>query len=143
MTRHSVLPDLTLRIETALVDHLIQDPGVRTVLGDPPRLFVNWPRRAPFPYAVIDRHEQKPLRASGSASWEHRIDLAVYTRHGGRAEARDCLGALQAAFEAAPLIVERAHIVLAHVVYADIMRTANLNAFRGLMRLRLVTEADQ
>ena len=142
MTAPSVLPDLSLRIETGLINQLTDDDDVQALFGTPARLYSQWPRRAPYPFGVIDRHQQAPLPASGVRSFEHRIDLAVFSRHGGRAEARDCLGACQAAFEAVPFSIEGAHTILAHIVYADTMRTQSFNMFRGIMRVRMITEAS-
>ena len=142
MTFQTALPNVAVRIETALVDQLAADPNVRELFGTPARLYAHWPTRAPYPFAVIDRHQQTPLPASGTSSFEHRIDLAVFSRHGGRSEARDCLGALQAAFEAERFSVEGVNTILAHIVYADAMRTQSFAMFRGVLRVRMITEAS-
>lgn len=127
-------------LERALVDGLSVRADVQAVLGTPARLYARPTGRPAYPYAVIDRHRIDLHGDSTGQATEHRIDLAVFTRHGGRAEARDALGQLRLAFEGLSLAPEGQRIILAHTVYADTMRTAQLTAFRGLMRLRILME---
>ena len=116
------------------------DAGVRAVFGDPPRVFDDETRRAAYPYAVIERHEATPAGASLYEVIEHRITLSTRSRESGRAEALKAVGALRAAIETAELAPSGQNVVLAHVVYADVMRANDLRAFRGLIRVRIVSE---
>ena len=71
---------------------------------------------------------------------DYRLTLSTASRHGGRAFALQLVGALRAALETTPLQVAGQTVVLQQVVYADVMRTADLRRFRGLVRLRIISE---
>ncbi len=128
-------------LEEALVGGLAAQPEVQSVLGHPARLYARRPGRPAYPYGLVERHSVQPLAAGDGAATEHRIDIALFTRHGGRADARDALAVLRGAFETLHLLPEGRRVILAHTVYADTMRTAQLTAFRGLMRVRILMEA--
>ena len=54
--------------------------------------------------------------------------------------AKECLSALRAAVESADWAVEGQHVVLSQVIFADAMRTPDKRAFRGVVRIRIISE---
>ncbi len=125
----------------AVLEALRSDADVQAVLGNPARLFDDETRGSAFPYAVLERHEQFSADASLVAGAEHRLSFATYSRYGGRIEAKQVLGALRAATDRMDLSLSGQRVVLAHVVYCDAMRTRNRQSFRGVLRVRVITEA--
>lgn len=122
------------------MDLLRADPGVQSVFGVPARVFDAESEDPLFPHALIERHETLPAGASLVDGIEHRITLACYSRDDGVRGAKTCLAALRTAVEGAVWAVEGRAIVLSQVIYADAMRTADRRAFRGVVRIRIISE---
>ena len=127
-------------VQAALMASLRADADVQSVFGTPARVFDVESEAPLYPYALIERHETSPAGASLVEGIEHRITLACYSRDYGVCGAKACLSALRAAVERAGWAVAGRHVVLAQVVYADAMRTADKRAFRGLVRIRIISE---
>ena len=134
-------PDAEAAFATALLAGLRDDPDLRALLGTPPRLFDGETEAPAYPFALLERHEATPADASRVAATEHRLTLSVRTREAGRAGAMAALGVLRRAVDGLDLRLQGQRVVLLHVVYADVLRTQDLRAFRGLLRVRAVTEA--
>jgi len=124
----------------AVLDVVRSDAGVREIFGNPPRVFDDETRQAEFPYADVATHEVRPADSSEIPGAEHRISFGVLTRHGGRAEAKEGIGAIRAAIETADISPEGQRVVLAHAVYSDVVRRGDKRAFRGLLRFKIITE---
>lgn len=140
----SALPILAARAEAdvaaALLALLKADASVREAFGTPPRIFDNESPLPAFPFLQLDRHEVEPADASCVAGHVHRLTLVVSSRHGGRVEARALVGRIRRAVEETPVVLEGQTVVLQQVVYSDVLRTGDLSAFRGLVRIRIITE---
>ncbi len=140
MSADGFLPTAESDLLTALVAALKTDVGVQSVFGSPARVFEDEPLRPAYPHAFVNAHE---VTSSGSVLSDgavHRVTLVVRSRHGGRAEAREALGVLRDAIERATFSLSGQRVVLALAVYSDVMRSRNLRSFRGLLRLRIITE---
>lgn len=127
-------------VGAALMALLRADEGVKAVFGTPARVFDAESEEPLFPHALLERHEVTPAGAALVSGAEHRISLAVYTREDGVRGAKAAVAALREAVEGASWSVPGVHVVLAHVVYGDVMRTADRRAFRGLIRIRIISE---
>lgn len=127
-------------LAAAVLEALRADPDVQAVLGSPARLYDDETRGPAFPYAVLERHERYASDAQGVCGAEHRLSFATYSRYGGRTEAREVLGALRVAVGRLSADLSDQRIVLAHVTYSDAMRTRDLRSFRGVLRVRILTE---
>ena len=126
----------------ALLDTLRADAGVQNIFGNPARIFDGETERPAYPYAEIASAELTGLENPQTPAGEHRITFAVNVRGGGREEAAAGLAAIAEAIDAKTLSVPGAAIVLAHPVYLDIVRGRAPRTFRGLLRLRILTEKD-
>lgn len=140
MSADGFFADAEADVLSVLLDALRANADVRSVLGTPARIFDNGSPAPVFPYAEAVRFETRPFGSALHAEHEHRITLAVLSRYGGRVEARRLLGVLRRAIDAADLTLPGQWVVLKHIVYADVLRTSDLRAFRGLIRVRLITE---
>ena len=124
----------------AVLDLLRADTGVQELFGQPPRIHDGDAGAPAFPFARLERVEESDAGASCVEARDYRLTLSTASRHGGRAFALQLVGALRAALETTPLQVAGQTVVLQQVVYADVMRTADLRRFRGLVRLRIISE---
>ena len=125
---------------TGVLDALRADPEVQALLGQPARIFDDETDAPVFPYAMLERHERFEAGSAGVNGAEHRLSLATWSRHGGRSEAKLILGTLRAAVDAMTVSLPGQTIILAHTVYSDAMRTRDRKAFRGVLRIRIITE---
>lgn len=115
-------------------------PGVQAHVGDPARIHDGEAESPAYPFIVLERHETQDVSVSEVCGLDHRLQLAVYSRHGGLRESKAILGALRQALEDLPTVLAHQRIVLSIVTYCDTMRMRNPHIFRGLLRVRIQTE---
>lgn len=132
-------------LSEAVLAVLRADAGVRELLGDPARVFDDETQAPAYPFARLERHDAKPGDAIAPVRLEHRLQFMTLSRHEGRREAKAILGAMRAAIEDADwsalgLVGQR--VVVAMVTYSDAMRTRNLSAFRGVLRVKIIVEVN-
>ncbi len=126
--------DFAAAIRTAA----LADSGVQALLGA--RFYDDPPPDALFPYVTLGRVESRASDSSGTEAIEHSVTLHVWSRHGGRAEALDIIGALREALHDAPLTVTGRMLVFVFAQFADVFRSGDGLTTLGLLRLRALTE---
>ena len=124
----------------AVLAALRADGDVQSIFGAPARIFDDETSEPGFPHAEIERHEVEPRDASAVAGQAHTLTFAVWLRHGGRDAAREALGVLRAAADRMEVSLPAQRVVLVQSVYSDVMRAPDLRSFRGVLRLRIITE---
>ena len=134
--------DAECRVQKAVMTVLRTDAEVRRVFGTPPRVYDDETQGPAYPFATLERHETLPAGAAGVAGMEHTLTFAVASRFGGRAYAKEAMGALRAAIERANIAPDGQVIVLAYPTYGDVFRTRDRQAFRGILRVRIISEED-
>lgn len=127
-------------LQAALLGAMRADSGVQALLGTPSRLFDGETDGAAYPYAVLERHEVRASGSIGSAGQAHTFSFGVRSRFGGRHAAMDVVASLRAAVEQASPDLTHQRIILIQTIYSDVMRTPDLTAFRGVLRVRVITE---
>ena len=130
--------------EAALIEAVLAalraDEGVQAMFGVPARIFDGDTDAPMYPFVELVSAETRDIASTQAPGGEHRITFAVTTRHGGRAAAADGLDVLVRAVQAAELTLPGKAIVIVHPVYLDVMRGRTAQTFRGLLRLRILTE---
>jgi hypothetical protein len=129
-------------VQAALMAALVADAGVQAAFGAPARVYDDETEAPAYPFARLERHEVRPSGASGGEAHEHFVTLSVTSRYGGLRDAKAALAALRNAVETADWSGAGRHIVLAHTVYADVMRRFDRRAFRGVIRFRIISEEE-
>lgn len=129
-------------VQAALMAALRHNTGVQAIFGANARVYDDETEAPAFPFARLERHECRPLGASGGEAQEHIITMAVSSRYGGLREAKEALAVLRLAFEGADWSEAGQHIVLAYTTYADAMRQFDRRAFRGVIRFRIISEGE-
>ncbi len=124
----------------AVLSALRADAAVQAALGDPARIYDDETPGPAYPYAVIERHESQAADTVHARGLEHTLQVATYSRHGGAYESKRLLSALRAAFETMQIALPDQRVVLIVPTYCDAMRTKNQYQFRGVLRIRIVTE---
>ena len=132
--------DAESRVQKAVMTALRADGDVQRVFGVPARLYDDETEGPAYPYASLERHETVPAGAAGVAGVEHTITFSVTSRFGGRAYTKEAVGVLRAAIERADILPDGQRIVLALPTYGDVFRTSDRQTFRGILRLRIISE---
>ncbi len=127
-------------LQRAVMASLRADAGVRAIFGDPPRVYDDESTGPDYPYAVLERHEASPADSQQVAGMAHTLSFAVISRFGGRLDMREFLGALRSAVEGMELVLQGQRVVLVLVIYSDVLRASDRRAYRGLLRVRIITE---
>ncbi|MFN3910784.1 DUF3168 domain-containing protein [Hyphomonas sp.] len=125
-------------VQAALIGVLKADAGVAAIFG--PRIYDDETEAPAYPFVRVERHECRPAGSSLCEATEHVVTLAVSSRDGGVREAREALAALRTAVDLGVWSLPQGRIVLAHVTYGDAMRQADRRAFRGVIRIRIISE---
>ena len=127
-------------LESEIVRVLSEASAVQAAFGSPMRLVEGETARAAFPFIRIARHETRPETPDEAGPVEHRISIEILSRAGGRNEAQALVELVGEALRAATLSPADRHIILFYPVYSDVFLRRDGVTFRGLIRLRALTE---
>lgn len=129
-------------LQQAIVAALSADTGVKALLGDPPRLYDDVPRKAAFPYVTLGEGALQPWDTTSERGFEHALNFHVWSRYGGRKEAKAVLDALYAVLHDAALALSGHALVNLRFEFADIFRDADGETYHAVARYRAVTETE-
>ncbi len=127
-------------LQEALHAHLSSDPAVAALLGTPVRLYDDPPSERIYPYATYGRSQTTPIPADPGDSVEHIGHLHVWSRYGGRREAKEAIGVVREALHYADLSLSQWTLVSLRVTYADVFRGPDGFTSQAILRLRAVME---
>lgn len=132
----SAIPALEAEVSRVLR----QASEIKAEFGDPVRLIEDETGRAAFPFLRLSRHDVRPQSDGVAGLSEHRLNIEVLSRAGGRTEASRLVGVAADALRNATLTPAGYRVVLSYPVYADVFLRRDGTTFRGLLRLRALTE---
>jgi hypothetical protein len=127
-------------LQAAIVARLKGDAVLKTLIGDPPRVFDGPSRDKIFPFVAYDDTREAPLTGA-PGHVEHDIRLSVHSRYEGRREAKEIATAIVSALNDSALSLAGRRLVSLRAVYADVFHRAEDDSHRALLRFRAVTEA--
>ncbi len=127
-------------LQTAILDMLNMDADSLAALGNPVRLYDDFPEHPQYPFALFGRIQLRPLPMDESGPQEHRFTLNLWSRYGGHREALEALAALRNALDGANLTLNGYRLVSLSTLFADVLKASNGRLFQVVMRLRAVTE---
>lgn len=136
------MSDASFALQSAIYAALAADPGVKAVLGDPPRLYDDVPRKAAFPYVTLGEGVLEPWDTASERGFQHTLSFHVWSRYGGRKEAKAVLQALYAVLHGGALALSGHALVSLSFERADIFRDADGETYHAVARYRAVTETD-
>jgi len=128
-------------LEAAILSLLASDAGVRAALGDPLRVSEAGEGRPAYPYLEVGQHVSEPRDVAEIEASEHRIDLHIMSRTGGRQAAKGAVAAARAALRDGVLAMDGWRCVLLAPAFTDLMWLRAGNIFRGHLRVRAIVEA--
>ncbi|ABS62533.1 gene transfer agent (GTA) orfg8 [Parvibaculum lavamentivorans DS-1] len=123
-----------LALQKAIYARLMGDEALTALAGG--RIHDNVPGDTALPYIALGDNDMRDW--PGGA--EHRLALHVFSRGGGRAEAKAIMGAANAALHDAALTLEGHALINLRFLDATTRRERDGVTWRGTIRFRAVTE---
>ena len=123
----------------ALIAWLRDDGTIKSLLGEPARIWDQPPEGQGFPHLLIGRSESRPISADGCGI-EHSLTLSCVSRFAGTEEARAVCAAMRARLHDATLEGDGVRTISLRVTFVDVFRSADLHRAYAVIRLRAVTE---
>ncbi|MGV8996395.1 MAG: DUF3168 domain-containing protein [Parvibaculaceae bacterium] len=130
--------DADLALQKAIFECLTSDESVGELVGA--RIYDAVPGDAGFPYLTLGEAQVEDWSAGETDGREHWLSLNVYSRSGGRAEAKSVMGAVHAALHDVALTLEGYTLVNMRFQSAETRRESDGTTWRGTIRFRAVTE---
>ena len=127
-------------LQKAIYARLSGDAAVKSLIGDPVRVFDIAPKTTVYPYVAFSDWKTQPLIASPGGE-VHELRLHVYSRDEGRRETRAILAAIYDALQDADLALGTAELTSLRFVFSDLFQSADRRTWNGVLRFRAVTHA--
>ncbi|MEO1282940.1 MAG: DUF3168 domain-containing protein [Pseudomonadota bacterium] len=128
-------------LQKAVYQHLASDAGLLAVLGGS-KIFDDVPRTATFPYVSLGAGQTSDWSTGDSDGAEHVLTLNVWSRAGGRREVLSIAEVVREALVDAELTLSDHRLVLLRMIGLDVRRGADGETYQGILRFRMLTEAN-
>ena len=127
-------------LQQAIYSALIVDGAVKSLVGDPARLFDDVPPDTVFPYVTLGEISTSDWSTSTERAFEHRVTLHAWSRYGGRKEVKDVMAAINDALHDASLSLTGHRLIDIFFQASDVFRDPDGETYHGVMRYRAITE---
>ena len=127
-------------LQQAIFSALANDAALKTLAGDPPRIYDAPPRAAAFPYIVIAQDDVAAWNTASDTGREHALVLHVWSRAGGRKECKQIAEAVCDCLDDAALTLSGHALVALCFQKATFGRETDGKTFRAKLDFRAVTE---
>ena len=135
------MTDLGWSLQRAAYQRLRQDAEIRSLLGDPPRVYDIAPDRPVYPFAQLGEWRVAAL-AGVEDAFEHDIRIRIFSRYEGRRETRAVMAAFHDALHDAALAPPGRRLVSFRFVFSDVFLRPDGETWNGVMRFRAVDAPD-
>lgn len=133
---------ILFNVQQAVLAALSTDAGVKSVLGEPPRLYDHVPPDAVFPYVACGPAHVEPYDAKNARGFDLVLTLNIWSRHRGGKETRAIFQALYDALHRAPLAVVGQTFLYCDFHSADFALDSDGLTYHAAARFTLVTQGD-
>jgi Protein of unknown function (DUF3168) len=127
-----------LDLQSALRRHLLAAPGVAMLIGS--AVFDDVPEGTPCPYLHIAEIETRDWSTQGARGFEHLVGLDLWSSRHGRRQVLDIIEAVDGALLDAALPLTGHRLVNLRTLFWTVLQEKDRGLYRGLLRLRAVTE---
>jgi hypothetical protein len=127
-------------LQQAVFAALSVSDEIKSVAGDPPRVFDAVPRDAAFPYIVVGEDGESNWDTATEAGSEHTLAIHIWSRAGGRKEIKLAAGAVRDCLDGASLALTGHTLIDLRFLSAAFVRESDGETFRAVVRFRAVTE---
>lgn len=128
-----------LSLRAAVYEKLRSDPAVAALLGAD-RIFDEVPEAMRAPFVVLGAVDSRAYGGDPAEGEEHRLNLDVWSRAPGMAEALGAAGAVASCLDGARVQVVGHHLVNLAWLGTDARRTGDGRHRLASLRFRAVTE---
>jgi hypothetical protein len=129
-------------LQKAIFAALSGDAALRALVGDPPRIYDDPPGMSELPYVQIGEGTEADWSTATDVGAEHQLTIHVWSRAGGRMEARAILSAVYDTLHDAALTLEANRLVNLRFALSQVWREADGETYHGIARFRAVTEPN-
>ncbi len=134
------MSDPGFALQKAIIAVLASDGSVQALLGSPARLYDDPPRETAYPFVSLGLSTLSDADTASERGHEHSIVLDVWSRQGGRKEARAIVGAIEAVLHNADLTLDGHRLINLRFSFADVFRDEDGETMRAVIRYRAVSE---
>jgi len=127
-------------LQTAIFAALSVDTNVKSVLGDPPRIYDEVPRNAAMPYLVIGDGKENDWSTSTDTGTEHVLILHIWSRARGRKESKTVAATVRDALDDADLALTGHSLIGIKHQSSEFLRQTDGQTYHAVMKFRAVTE---
>lgn len=129
-------------VQVAVVTRLKAHAGLAAIVGA--RVFDHVPEGAVYPYVEIDDDSVTDDGTKDRDGAEHTVQVQLWSRHRGRREVKLMAAAVSDALHRQTLILSGgSHAVNCRREFAETFRDDDGLTYRGVLRFRIVTAANQ
>ncbi len=127
-------------LQKAIFAALSADSTLALLIGDPPRVYDDPPADSDLPYVQIGDGSETDWSTATEAGAEHQLTIHVWSRAGGRMEARAVLAAIYDVLHEAALALDSNRLVNLRFALSQVWRENDGETYHGTARYRAVTE---
>ncbi len=127
-------------LQKSAYETLLADATLKTLIGDPPRVYDAPPRSGPYPFVAFGDTRETKLPGADTLV-EHDLRISAHSRYEGRREAKEIVTAILSALDGAPLVLDGFALISLRATFSDIIHRQETDAYQGVIRFRAVTEA--
>jgi Protein of unknown function (DUF3168) len=133
------MPSSSWALQKAIHACLIADAATLASIGGP-RIYDDVPRQPVFPYVAYGQSTVRDWSTGTDDAHEHIVTLHVWTRASGRKLAHEISSAIEVALDQQALVLDGHRLISLRHEFTDVRREADNETWRGIVRLRAVTE---
>ncbi len=128
-------------LQSAIFATLSADAGVKSLIGDPARIFDHVPPESVFPYVVIGEASSGPFDAKTQDGMEQTLTLHAWSRYRGLKEIKDIMAAVANALDQQALNLAGHTLILLHFEFGTTFLDSDGLTRHGVQRFRAITQA--
>ena len=126
-------------LHRSVYDTLVADPVITALLGGT-HVYDHVPRGSRFPYITFDQTSARDWSTGSGPGYEHFLTLHVWSQAPGRAELHDIMAAVYNLLHDQQIAVSGFHLINLRQQSSEVRRENDGETWRGVIRLRGVTE---
>jgi hypothetical protein len=127
-------------LQKAIFAALAADAELAALIGDPPRVYDDPPGASALPAVQIGDGLESDWSTQTEKGAEHDLTIHVWSRGGGRKEARMILARICGVLHVAELTVDDNTLINLRFVSSQVVRESDGETYHGIARYRAVTE---
>ncbi|HSZ73802.1 MAG TPA: DUF3168 domain-containing protein [Rhizomicrobium sp.] len=130
-------------LQQAIFAELAASSDLQALVGDPPRIFDAVPREAAFPYVIVGDDQVSDWSTATESGSEHLIAIHVWSRAGGRKEAKAIADVVRARLDGAALTLTGQTLIDILYQGEETARETDGETFHAAIRFRAVIEPSE